>query len=643
MKKLLLSLSVILMTVGLASAAGNTRLLNSQPNPKFELSPIGNSLSAPEEIVPSRAGNSMTFGYCEDPYTAFRYKEAGLEYCIAICLDEDITTQFANNKITKVMIATGPSCKGMPFHLFITTDPSNIEKRQEVKFKTSDYAYNTYTLDEPYEIEAGTSLFIGWIATNNFDLYPYPICVDYVYNPNENAALTATKDGEGNWVWSSFVGDFGATNIKCVIEGDNLPTDLGSIIVGAPSYSAPGADLNFEAQITNQASNPIQKFEVEVTVGDQEPATLSVSGAGITQYKGSKVFKLKTPNTNTGLNIPVNVRLVSVNGVAQQSSEVTVSSAVFNSYDGGYPRNVVVEEGTGTWCGWCPRGIVGMDKMSEAHTDGTFIPIAVHNGDQMAVSSYPTLVSGFPGAVVNRDPKYGSIDPSYSTLESVYSDVINGSKSFADIEFKVYKGNSLNEFKFVTNTTFILDAGGSDFAMAYAVTENNVGPYTQTNNYAGGGNGAMDGWEKKGSSVSTKYNDVARGIYDMFGLPGSVPATVTAGKSFTHEYTASFSAVKSIKNCRFVAMLLNLNTGIIENAVMVNEYIDPASIDEVSENNSTVVAENGIISLNGEGSATIYTTDGRKVATIGSNGSAALPAGLYIVNTSNGVSKLIVK
>ncbi len=641
MKKLLLSLSAVLMAVVLASAANINRLTTPPANPRFEFSPVFNTVipNAQDDLL-SRASTSMTLAFCQDPYTAFRYKES-CEYCVAIALDEELTTQFAGNKITKIMVANGYDCKGMPFHLFITTDPSNIERRQEVKFKLANYAWNTYTLDEPYEIEAGTTLLIGWIAYNDIDSYPYPIVSDYTWNENENAGLTATKDDEGNWVWNSFVNDFGAACIKCVVEGDNLPENIGSIIMGASSYSAPGSDLEFKVQVTNEASNEIKNFEVEVTVGDQEPATISVSNAGISQYKSAKIFSLTTPNNTTGLNIPVSVRLLSVNGVDQPLSAATTASDVFNSYNGGYPRNMVVEEGTGTWCGWCPRGIVGMEEMSEAYPDGTFIPIAVHSGDQMALQSYPPLVDGFPGAVINRDPKFGSVDPSFSILDNAYKEVVNGPKSFAKIELKVSQESS-KVFKFESNTTFSHDADGADFALAYVITENNVGPYSQQNYYAGGTSGEMGGWEKKGSSVSTKYNDVARAIYDMEGLIGSVPVTVKADEPFSHEYVHQCAMVKTPANCRFVAMLINRQTGIIENAVMVNE-LSSASVDEVIDNNSTVTADNGTITLNGEGTATIYTTDGRKVATLGSNGSAALPAGLYIVNTPAGVSKLIVK
>ena len=34
-----------------------------------------------------------------------------------------------------------------------------------------------------------------------------------------------------------------------------------------------------------------------------------------------------------------------------------------------YPRTVVYEEGTGTWCGWCPLGGFLLDELGRQHPD----------------------------------------------------------------------------------------------------------------------------------------------------------------------------------------------------------------------------------------------------------------------------------
>lgn len=617
-------------------------------------SPVSNSLfndcslanpdiNVAQASVPSRDTRSMAFGYCMEPKSAFGYNSVLKgSYIMAICLDEDITTKFAGCKITDIMITTGYECRGMSIQTFITTDPSKPANIKTTKYKAQSFEYNTYTLSKPFEIEAGVPVYLGMMAVNAPDTYAYPVCADYIYSENPNSGLTAIKDDEGNWTWSRIPFEKGNLCIKCVIEGDNLPVNLGSLDIDVPPFIVPGKSLDLGINITNYAANTIDEFVIDVNIGDQPTQTITVSDAEVAQYMETKNFVVPAENTTSALNIPVSVKLVSVNGVDQDNNGYTLSdNGIFSSFSGGYTRNIVVEEGTGTWCGWCPRGIVGMEKMVTKYPDGTYIPIAVHRGDIMQVETYPPLVGGFPGAVVNRDPAIGEIDPEYPNLEAAYEAIVNGRKSFANLDLTVFTTDTEKELRFVSNTTFNIDAAGEEFALAYVVTENNVGPYDQ-NNYYAGTKLECEGWEKKAAKVEIYFNDVARGICDMYGLDNSVPADVKADQSFSHEYTAKFGNINDINNCRFVVMLINRITGVIENATMV-KGLDGASVDKVEENASSISVQNGRITLNGEGSAAIYTIDGRKVSTIGANSSATLPAGLYIVTTPAGATKLMVK
>ena len=80
------------------------------------------------------------------------------------------------------------------------------------------------------------------------------------------------------------------------------------------------------------------------------------------------------------------------------------------------PRNVVMEEFTGTWCGWCPRGMRAVELLSEIYGD-RFIPIGVHYNDVFESADFKYILDnyasgGFPGCTLNRltssDPYNGS-------------------------------------------------------------------------------------------------------------------------------------------------------------------------------------------------------------------------------------------
>lgn len=65
-------------------------------------------------------------------------------------------------------------------------------------------------------------------------------------------------------------------------------------------------------------------------------------------------------------------------------------------------KRVLIEEGTGTWCNWCPRGTVYGEQMIY---DYDVIFIAIHMGDVMESTpdyAAATTITGLPNGNVDR-------------------------------------------------------------------------------------------------------------------------------------------------------------------------------------------------------------------------------------------------
>ena len=80
-----------------------------------------------------------------------------------------------------------------------------------------------------------------------------------------------------------------------------------------------------------------------------------------------------------------------------------------------FKQNVVVEDFTGTWCGWCPRVSEAVRLLKQETSDA--IVIAIHNGDAMQFLQEGTIraafnVTGFPTALINRQERWASPQPS---------------------------------------------------------------------------------------------------------------------------------------------------------------------------------------------------------------------------------------
>lgn len=227
-----------------------------------------------------------------------------------------------------------------------------------------------------------------------------------------------------------------------------------------------------------------------------------------------------------------------------------------------YERKVVVEKGTATWCQWCPRSIVGFRTMYEKYPDN-FIGIALHD-DDMYSPSYIYMLwridGGLPKATMNRKHE---IDPNEGALENYYQFEIDKARARI-LMAATWEDESQTKAVIHTTTRFAQDMEG-EFRIAYAVTENGVGPYMQKNAYAG--DVVMGGFENLPSNVYMLHDHVGRSISNVDGEPGSVPVNPLGKTDYDYTYTLSLpDNIQNKENIEIIVLLINQTTGEIENA-----------------------------------------------------------------------------
>lgn len=239
------------------------------------------------------------------------------------------------------------------------------------------------------------------------------------------------------------------------------------------------------------------------------------------------------------------------------------------------PRRVVAEEGTGTWCGWCPRGAVFMEKMHQTYPD-LFIPIAIHNGpsDPMTNDAYNDAFSaffnypGYPCIALDRkivvDPK--DIEASFQDLLQVVAPVaVTLHTSLDSLSRKLYINGEITTYTDRTNAKLNL---------VLVLAENDVrgtsNGYRQTNYYAGGNEGVMGGFELLGNPVPAsqmRYDFVGRQLLQGFnGLSGVVPATFHENDAFGFNAAYVVLAAYDMDQLYVVAMVVDGNSGVVLNA-----------------------------------------------------------------------------
>lgn len=320
-----------------------------------------------------------------------------------------------------------------------------------------------------------------------------------------------------------------------------------------------------------------------------------------------------------------------------------------------FTRRMVLEEYTGVSCGYCPLGIVCLEKMNQEFPDA-FIGIAVHNYgyDPMKCADYSkwagSFASGAPSCSVNRN-KQQTNRPEFYAIRSLYNRHYKGDYPLGVEVSCSYDSSVPGKADITATVSSTANYSDVDFAVTFVVTEDFVGPYTQANYYSGGGMGELEGFSDKGGNVEMKYNDVARAIARWDGIRGSMPDNIEAGGTYTYTIEDfGISAVTKVYNAHAIALLLDMSTGEILSGAKVKIDPDNYGKDDGWQSLDSTLADNGRIVTDGRtvrfeaqtGVAEVYTPGGARAVLLEPGESVTLAPGIYLVRTAAGTRKVVL-
>ena len=272
----------------------------------------------------------------------------------------------------------------------------------------SSVGYNTYLFKEPYRLEKGKNVYVG---------YTFRI-ISTATQEERAPILTGGEAMPGGLMiynkkeWSDYSGaGWGNSGLQVRLKDLVLPSDNATMGKVYDFSGAINATATFQALIRSNSANAISKIGYSVTLGDQtSEGTADVNiPAGSSQTAS---VTLTVPTLPSVGQYPASVTLTSVNG---KPVSPTTAAATATLYTRIVPRYTVMEEKTGTGCMHCTRGWAGMEYMRN-HYD-RFIAISAHNyndDDAMVNKNYPDIgLSGAPSCALDR--RTGPIDPLYGS------------------------------------------------------------------------------------------------------------------------------------------------------------------------------------------------------------------------------------
>ncbi len=454
----------------------------------------------------------------------------------------------------------------------------------EYEFPLSDYA--------------GKKVYIAFVNENRNQsmVFVDDICVEYrgIYNMSveTESGLVAAE----------------TTDVKAYFHVNaEGPFDTVKATINVPSTDYT-KELSFDGLSLTSGSDYMVEFkDVPVELGNMNDFTVTASLGGIEQtYQGQ---------------------------IVNQAFEVK--------------RRVLVEEGTGMWCGNCPLGEVAIEHMEEIMPDDVAV-VSVHNDDAFAYSEYDVTLAlgGYPMGRVNRSentfaPMHNSAelgDYAYTspTGDQTFMDqVLNELANSVEGEIKVTDAVYFSADQVVSvpvSVRFNVSRPNAIYNVYTCVLENELTGY-QTNYFANASSNTMGWWAAQPKKVQYTYHNVARALIGGFyGMSGRVPETVVAGEEYVTDVRFDLpSNVSNPDNMHFVVALIDATNGKVVNADVCrtfdvnNEPGASNGVETIEAVTAKMTLVNGTILVNGEADAEVYSMNGMRVR------NENLAKGIYLV------------
>jgi hypothetical protein len=481
----------------------------------------------------------------------------------------------------------------------------NSGKTGYFNFQASQTIGATWALNVNFD---SGDMYIDDGVTSNLVVSTYPQAAWFTLKIEANLTLKVWKayiDGNLVGTWINGVNALASTDFFPVqnsqffvddVSFDHQPYTLsnlnGMMAMAYLGGELAGQNVTPKLTVVNAGTTAINSFDVNLNYGGNNYSQ-SVTGVNIASTSNYAVTLNSLPLVAG--NQVYTATVSNVNGAIDDVSSDDTLVGSINPVVPAAGKMVVSEEGTGTWCQWCPRGAVFMDQFNTKYSQ-FWAGIAVHNGDPMTVTDYDAsfgaLISGYPSSLVDRGT---DVDPSGMTPDFL-TRVQVAPKAF------ITNGATWDAASRTLNVSVTADfqaSANNNYKLACVLTEDGVtgtgSGYNQSNAYSGGNNGVMGGYEALGNPVPAAqmvYDHVARAIAPSFsGYTNSFPATVASGDMHTINFSFVLPTTWNENEIHIVGLLIDPQ-GRIDNAgkatiteAVTNGYVNGsnAGIYEVND------------------------------------------------------------
>ena len=432
--------------------------------------------------------------------------------------------------------------------------------------------------------------------------------------------------------------------IKILFGGNVLKRNSASIKRVIPVFELVNTEIFPIFEVENDGIEPITSFEVEMEGNTWE---ILMNDYPLNPYSSYNCGSLVTNTGSVAEYQQKTFTITKVNGKPNESENGSGTGQFFISRQKS-PIVAVMEEFTGTWCGWSLAANKALNVYQEMFGD-KLIEICAHGSsilqkDPMELPKYSEIRAlgqgNYPSCLINRSrgwvedydfddwmcPFWDGLGEGTFNLDVNINNVLNRIMPGSIEVGAAWDNDSQNAIKIQTRTTFELDAEELPYEIGYVLLEDGMSgegdEWAQYNFFVTDDHNFDDIAALPEMNYGYKYNNVPVAAWDAYkGTPGTLVGPFKVGTPVEGSFLADISDNKLIQNknnLTVVALIVNKETGKIINAAKckIGDTLPPTDITSLRAVNK---------------SYDVYDMQGRRVN--------HPSKGLYIVNGKKYVVK----
>lgn len=386
--------------------------------------------------------------------------------------------------------------------------------------------------------------------------------------------------------WKSIVSDWGVSPAVIRMSGD-FRLDAAATEIPERTYMAVGKGASLAFSVTNHGLNKISSVDYEWSAGAHEgngTYTLPQAVAGAFGATGSGEIEL--PSFDTPGSYSLSLTLTGVNG-RPNTDEANSASGILTVTPFVPKNRPLVEEYTGLWCQYCPRGYVALEELNDKYGDDVIL-VSYHNDDEMEVTreaDFPIAQFvdriNYPTAHINREDIQ---DPSdVDALVGNYASRI--SPASVDVTAK-WTDDTRKKIKATADVSFIENFDSHDFRVAMILVADGLSNPTwyQMNAFSGESGDRYPGpyWDLftqgKRRVTGLTFNFIHVASDPVGGISEALPSAIEMDRKYSCTREFDLTEIVNTKNNSF------LNDGCTFRVIAV--VIDGSGKNVVNSNRS---------------------------------------------------------